>query len=602
MIIKELNIVGFGKHKDKVIELSEGINVIYGENESGKSTVCAFIHAMLYGVEKRRGKPAVDSIYNKYQAVGETWSGSMRFEYKGKEYEIFRTFPDGKEPTVIDCTTGAKVDFSMCQEAFGEESAFDSTLYISQDKNDDSGKLLENIKTYTRRITTGKDEKTDVNGAIKHLKARAKTLEEEKNGIKGRLEKLLVVKEEIKGALEEYDMQGQILCQLKEEAGKKDVQKEEKVKSIEKYIEEYPAMQLEYEKFCQGRKQVELIIEMEEAKKDDRYLLNKKAKGLYYFLLMIGLFAGLGICAFLPVSMPVKCIVFVAIVLALGLVNFMWDSVIIRKLAEMFIKNEVNAAYEESERCKEIIEDMEEQKARLEEYGKGSVASFTVDEMGMEQLRLGIEQLKQRVTEYYNVQKAKEDKLSKDINKQEWLLDSISSKIGARNYEELEAECEECRRLMGQLEKKLKATEKAQELIKEISEEFGGNFKEDILNDFSAKTKTFTLGMYERVLLDEQMRIKVLCKGDFVDISKLSYGTVKQIYLALRLAVAKWLGQEELPLIIDDGFAFYDDERLKEGLMGINNENIGQTIIFTCQKREGRILEEMGVNYNEVAI
>ena len=43
MIIKELGLLNFGKFEDKKIELQEGINLIYGRNEEGKSTIVNFI-------------------------------------------------------------------------------------------------------------------------------------------------------------------------------------------------------------------------------------------------------------------------------------------------------------------------------------------------------------------------------------------------------------------------------------------------------------------------------------------------------------------------------------------------------------------------------
>ena len=47
MKIKELRLKNFGKFTNKEIHFSDGMNVIYGENESGKSTLYTFIRAML---------------------------------------------------------------------------------------------------------------------------------------------------------------------------------------------------------------------------------------------------------------------------------------------------------------------------------------------------------------------------------------------------------------------------------------------------------------------------------------------------------------------------------------------------------------------------
>ena len=54
MVIRRLKIKNFGKIRDKDMELSPGINVLYGENESGKTTTHTFIRSMFYAdfVEK----------------------------------------------------------------------------------------------------------------------------------------------------------------------------------------------------------------------------------------------------------------------------------------------------------------------------------------------------------------------------------------------------------------------------------------------------------------------------------------------------------------------------------------------------------------------
>ena len=48
MIIEKIVIKSFGRLTDMTLEFSERVNVIEGENESGKSTVAAFIRYMLY--------------------------------------------------------------------------------------------------------------------------------------------------------------------------------------------------------------------------------------------------------------------------------------------------------------------------------------------------------------------------------------------------------------------------------------------------------------------------------------------------------------------------------------------------------------------------
>ena len=56
MIIKDIQLINFGKFNHKAMPLEQGLNIIYGENEAGKTTLHTFIRGMLFGIEKQRGK------------------------------------------------------------------------------------------------------------------------------------------------------------------------------------------------------------------------------------------------------------------------------------------------------------------------------------------------------------------------------------------------------------------------------------------------------------------------------------------------------------------------------------------------------------------
>ena len=67
MLITELILKNFGKFSDTTVSFSEGMNLIYGENESGKSTVYTFLKGMFFGMERGRGRAAVNDTFSQYE-------------------------------------------------------------------------------------------------------------------------------------------------------------------------------------------------------------------------------------------------------------------------------------------------------------------------------------------------------------------------------------------------------------------------------------------------------------------------------------------------------------------------------------------------------
>ena len=75
----ELHLKGFGKFHDRTISFTDGINVIYGKNEAGKSTMHTFIRGMLFGIQPQRGRASKNDLYSKYEPWenGGTYEGSL---------------------------------------------------------------------------------------------------------------------------------------------------------------------------------------------------------------------------------------------------------------------------------------------------------------------------------------------------------------------------------------------------------------------------------------------------------------------------------------------------------------------------------------------
>ena len=98
---------------------------------------------------------------------------------------------------------------------------------------------------------------------------------------------------------------------------------------------------------------------------------------------------------------------------------------------------------------------------------------------------------------------------------------------------------------------------------------------------------------------DEIGLIVELNDGNYVPASKLSIGTIDQLYLSLRLSMIDDLSEENMPIILDEAFAYYDTERLKN-LLKYSYEKYKnhQIILLTCTNREKEIMDELKIPYN----
>ena len=93
MQINNLKINGFGKLKDKDINLGKNINLVYGKNEAGKSTLLKFITSMLYGLSKNKNGGTIPELEKYEPWNSEEFSGKISYELDNKEgYEVYRDF------------------------------------------------------------------------------------------------------------------------------------------------------------------------------------------------------------------------------------------------------------------------------------------------------------------------------------------------------------------------------------------------------------------------------------------------------------------------------------------------------------------------------
>ena len=148
---------------------------------------------------------------------------------------------------------------------------------------------------------------------------------------------------------------------------------------------------------------------------------------------------------------------------------------------------------------------------------------------------------------------------------------------------------------IGELEKIYSAAVLAQQTLEQAKQELQRRFAPRISQRAQELFGQLTGGRYTRLLLDQNLSVSTAAEEEDTLHGALwrSEGTADQMYLALRLAVAEEL-TPQAPLVLDDAFVRFDDDRLKAALDILNQTGEAkQVILFTCQSRERKIMEEL---------
>ena len=165
--------------------------------------------------------------------------------------------------------------------------------------------------------------------------------------------------------------------------------------------------------------------------------------------------------------------------------------------------------------------------------------------------------------------------------------------LGDRNV--LRIQLDKVNGRIAELEKFYGAAVLAQQTLETARQELQRRFAPRISQRAQELFGILTDGRYQRIALGEDLAVSTAAEGEDTLRSSLwrSDGTADQLYLALRLAVAEEL-TPNAPLVLDDAFVRFDDDRLKEILKILKQSGESkQVLLFTCQSRERKIMEEL---------
>ena len=624
MKIKELNINGFGKLKNKNIKFNEGINIIIGENESGKSTLLKFITSIFYGISKnKRGKSISD--YEKFKPWNsEIYSGKIKYKLdNNNEFEVYRDF-NKKSPEIYnnfgdDITAlfnvgkNKEIPFFYEQTKIDEDLFVNSTAVMQNDVRID--KLTQNmiIQKISNLATTGSDnisykksiEKLNkkqleeigtersqdrpinkINNELINLKNEKNNLEEI-NDEKYEIEKELKL---IKNNINNLENENNFLNKLKKIKNNYLIENQ-KIKLNKELIEEInnKINNLENEKEKINIKKINF-----EKIKINKYIL------INLFLLIIIFLINLFLKnIYLNILYLILLIPFIIYFYKKIKINNKNKKIIENNKLEINkLNNEINLLLEnKKEKIKELndLEINEENylKKELENNYNEKINYLNINELKNDFLTDKIENKLSELNNKINEEKLKMHKLDLDERNIFNKLDNLS-KIEER-IEYLNEESEE-------LKNKNDIIEIAKEYLNLSYKQMKENVTPTFSKELSNTIYEISNGKYKNVKITDNDIVVEVENGKYIPIDLLSAGTIDQLYFSLRMAILKEVSEEELPIFLDEAFVFYDKNRLINTINYLSKNLNKQIIIFSCTERELNILNNLNIKYNLIKL
>ena len=599
MRLLELHIDGFGKFHDRTISFNDGINIIYGKNEAGKSTLHTFIRGMLFGIERGRGRAAKNDLYTKYEPWENsgTYEGWLRLEKDGTIYRIERRFrKENKSLKIINETKGLEEEATP---AFVSslldgltETMYNNTISIGQLKSATEDGMVTELKNYIANMNTTGNISLNITKATAFLRNQKRALEaglipEASREFTALLAEIRNVEAEIAGP--EYENQlaayQNMRTQVKglidnTQTQKKDLDK--KLANGKKVLSDNGFT---------DRASVDAMSSDAERLYNEYNTLNgecnKKSRKVLSGLTAVLGIAGLGAAAVLG-YFNLTAYLPVCGAAAAAAVIFFIISLFIRqkdkKYHRMFnnTSSELGALLARHLGDSAVSEDaMNAFRARMGEFSKlcdmvaqseAEIRKFLEDLSNLQTKQAGCSEMieKQQRTQWELEKKL--EHLSNCKNKAKALKRTLAE--NDRIHDEIVA------------------IDLAQETMADLSSSIRDSFGLYLNKEASQYITGITGGIYDSMSIDENLNVFLNTKTKLVPLENVSSGTMDQVYLALRLAAAKLLqgSGSGFPLIFDDSFTQYDDERLKTALEWLASAYGGQIIIFTCHRREAQML------------
>lgn len=622
MIIREANIGKFGKLENQKYQFAPQINVIYGANESGKSTLMQFLKAMLFGLEKTRVRKTLDT-YNRY----EPWDtpayfyGSMMFETGQQQFLLERNFYyKEKRARLVNIRDGEElsVEYGDLDMLLGNVSAaaYENTCCIGQEQllpRRELGVLLEDERSNLAQTGSGDFQ---LSKALQELEQKRKNAEKTRKELEQqRLSHIHQL--EVNQQVLERDIAGLKAQQEKQSTQQGTVQ--ERVRALQQQME---PVQTAYQTVCRREQELKSAVAQEQLKweqaereqwkreqfrreqEEAEALQQKSGKNAGFSpLLLIGV-AGLILAPVLRSAMdgfqkiaPALNIICIILILA-GLVSAY------RKSRE---KKTADSGQKHRQSVNDSVQNHREQDSRANDRAN-------LQSVEREGRKAALDQQLQRVCQQKSVleeqlQQLKDQKKSLQLQaaRQEGSGDQLQSQI-----QEKEVELENLTEQVAELQQETPeehnaradrdALELAAETMSRLAARMSKTLEHTLDKEMSEILAQITGNVHEQLQVTDGQGIVLAEQLQKRTPEAYSQGTMQQAYFSYRMAAGHMLMKEEpLPFLLDETFANYDEERLRQTLRWLAEQE-NQIFLFTCRETEMRLLTEEDIPFVSIRL
>lgn len=591
--IKKLYLTSFGQFENTSIDLESGFNLIYGKNESGKSTITSFIEGILYGFDEGSRVRHFNKKQEIYRPINSyKYAGYAIFSKDGVDYRISRNFDDGAYEIY---------DFSISEVMKVKESnlnypgefllGLEYELYKNLITAFQRQETSENSRNKIRELLINKDDYNfSANDALNFLDNKLANIGTMRAYTKPYAKTINEIDELSKKILDLKSLRSSYYNDFKKlDKNRNNIEKKTRIlkdlrKDRDAYRENIAYKNLEDEIKYQNELNY-VNAELDKYKNYESYDEVKEVDtnktshiGFYILICLILVFLGIYTKQYYLFTLAI-ILPLISILIDKNSNISSSDDTLNYKRDEDYL--EYMRLSKEKEKIEEILRVLQNQDKTKSHENIMAIKDLDINETEnkIRKLENELESLNKINIDLEKKLASAEEKLQKEVD----LTDRLHK---------LETNLKD-------MEEEIEAINIAKSYISEIMEDASKN-SNNFESEISQIINTISKGKYDKIFYDKEFNPQIIRDdGIKLDIDKLSTGFYDQLNFALKFSINE--ATLDNFLIFDDAFINYDLDRLRSALFYLLDESYNRQIIyFTCHKREEEILYSEAINYHRI--